>query len=66
MSFFAIQENVLVNTDEISSVEQKIIEGRIEIVVTTGNKEFVVERNPQEFVDLIKNIGTTEGDFAGR
>ena len=60
MSFFAIDDNLLINIDRIDRVEQKVSNNNVKIIIYVNGKRLEVKRDIKKFLDMIKHIGTEE------
>ena len=60
MSFFPVDNNTLINTDNIDAVQQRDLDGERVIIVTAGGKDFVVKSDIREFLTIVKNTGKEE------
>lgn len=56
MKTVKVSNNILVNPYEIGYIEQKLIQGRLVVVVCVMGREFELEVSVQDFMDELNQV----------
>ena len=67
MNLIKISNNVLVNPDSISCVEQKVINKKTIVIIWVEGKSYTLDIPLMEFLNILDNINIVSGEqhFAG-
>lgn len=62
MKLIPIQQNVLINPEKISSVEQKDIKGKIVTTVVVDGRQYVLEVALKDFLFTLEQAGVESNE----
>ena len=66
MSFWAVDDNTYINIDRIDSVQQRALNGFPIVYAYVNNREYVIKSRVEDFLRIVRELGTEVQTWAGR